>query len=273
MSSELMVTKGTGLEVWKSTDTVFINLQDGLDPEARKQAVRDTMAAAINIDDRLNLVSGELLYEVANNEYWKDWEFESFADYCESELNMRERKAKYLISIYSKFVIDLNLPTDILLELQWSKAKELISVINEDNWPDLIDGLNDLTVREVKEKVRGLKKAITDDSGGGDDDSSPEPDPITSRMSFNLSEDQAANIRTALELAGTMCGSDKTGNQLDLLSSDFLASSAGKGLDAAIDKLDFHIGTLSRVYGVKLVVESVDTDRYSELTESDSADE
>jgi hypothetical protein len=269
MSTDLIVTKGTGLEVWEKTETVFANLQDGLDPEQRKKAVRDTMVAAINIDDRLNLVSGELLYEVANNKYWQDWEFESFADYCESELNMRERKAKYLISIYNKFVIELNLPTDILLELQWSKAKELISVITEDNWPDLIDGLNDLTMREVKEKVRGIKLGIADESG--DDDSPPESDPITTRMSFNLSEEQANNIRIALDLAASMSGSDKTGNQLDLICSDFLASSVGKGLDAAIDKLDFHIGTLSRVYGVKLVVESVDTDRYSDLTE-ESAD-
>ena len=266
MSTELSVTRGTGLSVWQQTDTVFANLQEGLDPQDRKQAVRDTMAAAINIDDRLNLVSGELLYEVAANKYWEDWGFDSFADYCESELNMRERKAKYLISIYNKFVIELNLPADILLELQWSKAKELISVIDEDNWPELLDNLNELTVREVKEKVKRLKtKGLTDESG--DDDTPPESDPINTRMSFNLSEEQASNIRLALELAGTMTGSDKTGNQLDLICSDFLASSTGKGLDAAIEKLDFHIGTLSRVYGVKLVVESMSDDRYEKIAE------
>mgnify|MGYP003627560996 CR=1 FL=1 len=264
--TDLIVSTGRGLEVWKETNTVFTNLQEGLAPEDRKSQVRQTMAAAIGIDDRLNLVSGELLYEVAMNEYWRDWDFDTFAEYCESELNMRDRKAKYLISIYKKFVIELNLPKEILLDLQWSKAKELISVITEDNWPDLISDLNEMSVKEVKYMVKEMK--------GGDklEDSSTSSEDITERVVFNLSKEQAENISTALQLAGTMCGSDKTGNQLDLICSDFLASSAGEGLSGAIDKLDFHIKSLSRTFGVEIKIETVDSERYSELLESEESE-
>ena len=264
--TDLIVSTGRGLEVWEETSTVFTNLQEGLSPEERKSQVRQTMAAAIGIDDRLNLVAGELLYEVAHNEYWKDWEFESFAEYCEAELNMRDRKAKYLISIYDKFVIELNLPTEILLDLQWSKAKELVSVITEDNWADLISDLHEMTVKEVKSKVKEMKGVpkITDDSKSSED--------ISERVVFNLSKEQAENISTALGLAGTMCGSDKTGNQLDLICSDFLASSAGEGLAGAIDKLDFHIKSLSRTFGVEIKIETVDSERYAELLESEESD-
>ena len=264
--TDLIVSTGRGLEVWEETSTVFTNLQEGLSPEERKSQVRQTMAAAIGIDDRLNLVAGELLYEVAHNEYWKDWEFESFAEYCEAELNMRDRKAKYLISIYDKFVIELNLPTEILLDLQWSKAKELVSVITEDNWADLISDLNEMTVKGVKSKVKEMKGVpkITDDSKSSED--------ISERVVFNLSKEQAENISTALGLAGTMCGSDKTGNQLALICSDFLASSAGEGLAGAIDKLDFHIKSLSRTFGVEIKIETVDSERYAELLESEESD-
>lgn len=261
-TTELILTKGTGLEVWQETNTVFTNLQTGMSPVERRDTVRQVMATAINVDDRLNLVSGELLYEVIQNKYWKDWDFKSFADYCEAELNMRERKAKYLISIYDKFVIELDLPKDILLDLQWSKAKELVSVITEDNWPDLLDGLNEMTVREVKEKVRLLKgKSAPKDA---DDD-------ITERLTFNLSKEQADNIRAALAQAGSMSGSDKTGNQLDLICSDFLAGAAGEGLSGAIERLDHHLNALGRVYGVKIKVEDVDPERYAELFDGEKA--
>jgi hypothetical protein len=263
--TDLIVSTGRGLEVWEETNTVFTNLQDGLSPEERKAQVRKTMAAAIGIDDRLNLVAGELLYEVAQNEYWKDWEFESFADYCEAELNMRDRKAKYLISIYDKFVIKLNLPKEILLDLQWSKAKELVSVITEDNWVGLIDGLNTMTVKDVKFMVKEMKGVPRIKDGSDSED-------ITERVVFNLSKEQAENISTALGLAGTMVGSDKTGNQLDLICSDFLASSAGEGLSGAIDKLDFHIKSLSRTFGVEIKVETVDSERYSELLGSEETE-
>ena len=77
-TTELVVMDGRSFEVLAATgDSVFTNaLTVGMDPEERKEKVREVLQKAEQFADRLNLVQGELLYEVTNNQYWKDWKFE-----------------------------------------------------------------------------------------------------------------------------------------------------------------------------------------------------
>lgn len=285
-ATELVLTKGVGVDLWSDADSTFVPaLQDGMPLEERKEAVRKSMQATVAIDDKLNLVSGELLYEVTKNGYWKDWKFTaddgevrkfaSFEEYCEAELNMKRRKAFYLIAIYDKFVVELGLERDVLRRLEWSKAKEMTSIINSDNCEELMDKMGSMSVRQVKAYVaeaKGGGTALTDESSsteGGADTSEPE---VAVKMGFKLFPEQLENVKGALEAAKSMGAGDNANNQLDLICSEFLASSMGAGLEGAMMTLDACVKNLERTFSVKLELSEVDEERYKDLSEVPTPD-
>jgi len=267
---KLVLASGAAADIFGDSDSTFVPaLKEDMPLAQRKQAVRDTMKQAVMMDDRLNLVSGELLYETHKNEYWKEWVFEdvdtgemrgfvSFDEYVEAELDMKKRKAYYLISIYETFVVKLGLPTEVLRDLEWSKAKELVSVITTDNWVELLDKIKGLSVKKVQALVAELK-------GVGKAGGKKEPGEATVRISAVLHPDQAVNVQQALKLAEGMTGSDKVGNQLDLICSDFMAGSIGSGLTGALERVDLIIATVKRAFGVTLKVADVDAERMEAL--------
>lgn len=61
-----------------------------------------------------------------------------FQQYIEQELGVKYRKARYLISIYECFS-KLGLDEQRLSAMGWSKAKELVRVVNKDNFDALAD--------------------------------------------------------------------------------------------------------------------------------------
>lgn len=278
-AAEPVVTTGLSLEIFKEGASHFVPaLQKDMPLAERKVAVREVIRQSIQIDDKLQLVNGEMLYEVSKNKYWNEWEFAdpktgetrkfaSFDEYCEVELDMKRRKAYYLMSIYEKYVVELKLPNDILKDMEWSKAKELVSVITEDNWPDLIDKIGKMSVPEVKELVRTMKAAGTDGTSGATTPAEPD---TTVRMAFKLHPDQAENVKAALAIAESMSGSDKPGNQLDLICSDFLASAVGSGVEGALAKLEVVIKNVERAFGVTLELKGVDEARYAKLGTGES---
>jgi len=267
--TELVKITGVSSEVLGSEagGTFLPQLSEDMPLDQRKEVIRTSMKKAILVDDRLGLVQGELLYEVAKNGYWKEWtftdastgeirNFKTFDEYVEVELDMKRRKAFYLISIYEKFVVELSLPVEILQSLEWSKAKELIPVINAENWTELLDRIKDMSVKQVIEMAAELKGA----KAGTRADKEPT---TTVTLSFKLHPEQAENVTNALKVAETMTGSDKPGNQLDLICTDFVAGAVGAGLEGALGKLDVVIANVERAFGVKLEVKEVDAARFA----------
>ena len=272
-ATDIVVASGIGGDMYVEIDSVFAPvLKKDMPLDQRKQVVRETMKQAMAVDDRLNLVSGELLYEVSKNGYWKEWVFEesesgemrsftSFDEYCEVELEMKRRKAYYLIKIYDTFVVKLGLPTDILRELEWSKAKEVVDVINSENWLDLLDSVKDMTVKQVQSMVAEMKGITKGTKADGEVTT-------TVKMAFNFHPEQAENVQNALAIATTMTASEKPANNLDLICSDFVAGAAGMGLEGALGKLDIIISNVERAFAVKLSIVEVDSGRLEKLDDA-----
>ena len=269
-----IVVTGKALDVWTDAAATFVPaLRADMSPEERRQAVRDVAIKATTMDDRLNLVLGELLYEAAENGYYKEWinqetgkNFTTFEEYVEGELNIKKSKAHYLKKIYRVFVVDLDLPTDILRDIEWSKAKELTEVVTKDNAAELLAKCRTMTVKQVKEMVSQLL---------GKPSPSPSsvtaPDDTNIRMPFVLAPEQAENVKAALKVAESMTGSDKSGNNLDLICTDFLAGAGGGGLAGVMASLDRNVQSLERAYGIKLEVAGHDQERYDALKAAEAA--
>jgi len=278
-AGELILARGVGMDIWRDTASTFVPiLKADMPLEQRREAVRQVIDQSQQIDDRLNLVAGEMLYEVSVNEYWRGWEFvdadgnereyKNFEEYCVEEANMQKRKAYYLISIYRVFCVDLEIPVDVLRDLEWAKAKELAKgktpVINQDNWEELLEKIKGMSVRQVKEMVKAMR--------GGDTAPSPDREKFN-RLTFNVNDEQLKVVNDALELAGTMSDSDKPGWLLELICADFAASSAGVGKEAGLIKLDIAKRNLERAFGVKLDIVDVDSERYAGVGEGGEDDD
>ena len=279
--TELVLAKGIASDMWADAASTFIPiLRQDMPLAERKDAIRQVMVQSMTIDDKLNLISGELLYEVNKNGYWKEWTFvdkaggkdetrpyATFEEYCDLELNMKKRKALYLVSIYEKFVVELDLPKEILRDLEWSKAKELVGIITAENAADLMDKIGTMTLKQVIDMAKAMKTSAATSGTSG---ATAEPVDIR-RLTFKLTPEQEENVNGALKLAESMTGSDKPGNQLDLICSEFTAGAVGMGLEGATAKLDLIIANVQRAFGVTLSVSGMDEARYAAIDKSDKA--
>lgn len=275
----MIVSRGIGIDVWKDVDSVFVPLlKKSMTDEERRTAVREVVRRVGAVDDKLNLVAGEMLFEVHSNEYWRDWitvdeesgeerPFKSFSEWCETEANMRERKAYYLLSIYRVFCVELDIPLSVLRDLEWPKASLLAAgrppIITADNWEELLTKIKTMTAPQVREMVRLMRggASVSSAATGGREAEPPARatgDDLSIRRTFVLTKEQALTVDESLRLAGSMAASDKPGWLLELICADFLASSAGAGPKGALIKLDMARRCLERAFGVRMEIVEID---------------
>lgn len=273
---KLIVTSGIGAEVLQSGLATIPQLNDTMTTEERRDTIRVALTVIMELPDRAEVMAGEQLYEVRENEYWKAWiipdpdtgenrPYASFEEYADLELGIKRRKAYYLCSIYEKFVVELGLGVDVLTGLEWSKAKELLNVITVENHTELIDKLGSMTVKQVQDMVKEMQGKKPKDSEASEGET-------THRLSFTLSQEQLDSINGALTLAKSMCGSDKPGAALDLICMEFVASSSEEGLEGAMASLSSVIKNIQRAYSVELDIKEMDTDRYAEVADTSEAE-
>lgn len=257
---EPVVVTGVSLAVLGNSD--FGELSADLDPEERKVAVRGVLEKSAKVEDRLKLVQGELLYEVTENGYWRDWTFtdEDGAErtfltpeeYFQEEVGMSRRTAYYIISIYRKFVVELELDEDLLKGMEWSKAKEVVSLIEADNAKEIFDKISGMSVSQVKKWVKEEKSGATSTAGASGTSSAATG--TTQTKSFKLSDEQVETLESALEIAEKITGSDKPAANLDAICTEYISSAMSSGSVDVVVELDKMIESISRTFGVTVEV-------------------
>lgn len=277
LSTDLVEVEGITLDLWKNSDSTFVPvLKKDMPLAQRTEAVREVTKQVTHMGDRLHAVLGEMLYEISKNKYWEDWtftdelgdtrKFKSFEEYLESECEVSRRTAFYYISVYEKFVIELGIPAERMRDLEWSKAKEVTDIIDLDNWDDVLKKIGTMSVKAVRDYVRETKGISSPSS------STPEPDTFK-RISFKLAPSQYENVEKALGIAESMTGSEKSGNQLDLICTGFVAEAPGMGLGSSLVKLDQIITSIERAFAVKLELTEASDERYKDLDGLDKSSE
>jgi len=269
MTDEMTIPSGAGLQLFGDGQSPLPKLRDDMSLDQRKEAVRDASKKIVFVDDKLQIAQGELLWEIKENNYWKTWEyaedhpFKTFDDYVDRELAMGRRKAYYLVGIYSKLVVDLGLPLEVLRGLEWSRAKELVPVINEDNWQELLKKIEGMSVSAIKDMVKDMRD---------------DPDtPTMVKKVFNFHPDQACTVQAALEAANEISPSESPAVHMDMICVEFLANNLTSGLSGALVKISDVIDMMERAYGVKLEIKEM-SEEYAkafgeEIDEGDSDDD
>ena len=185
-------------------------------------------------------MAGPLL-EIRENEYYKDWNFSSFADYCEFEVGMKPRRAVYLTDVW-KMKTELKIPETELKAIGWTKAKELVSSATKDNIKELLQLAKDNSTRELHEEMQKRnQKGLVVAAGRK----------ILARLTFTMDESEADVITSALDAAKEVYDTDNGTSALESICQFWLQENE----EAAPPSIDSIIKYVKNVFNVTLVEE------------------
>ena len=208
---------------------------------SREKIVREKLAEVKDGIETGYLDLSELLSEAYHKEFHLVWGFETFEKYCQAELDMAYRRAMYLVDIWDK-VKSLDLPRTRVAKLGWSKMKEVAAVVTKKNAEALLKKAENMTVKELKEHTRTMRRT---DFGGKGGTRGPE----TKAWSFRLGESESKVVEDAITEAKKMMETDSVGVAIEGICSEWLTYKGGHPEAAALE--DF-ISYLERMYPVKI---------------------
>lgn len=270
------------------TDKEIITVDAQLVPEENKMKIKEAQALRVEVVELKNDIEltyyrlGEKLKRVFDCTLedgvplWKSWGFASFDDYCERELGFRERKAYYLLDVFSAVEKGPLSEADVE-RLGWTKAATLAplvkkGIITQDNvgeWMEKTDGksfneLRDMAsnaktkaaqiAHEVRNSASGtnvdaeIKKAVGKISV--EDVSLPQKSPdMVHIFRVGLHEDQWKVWQNALQKAKDITGSDKDAWLVECIGTAFLAEC----LNGREDMLKTLLLRIEEAYGVSIM--------------------
>lgn len=199
--------------------------------------VRKKVKVLVQNVDESYMDLGRLLFRVHAGHYWSDWGFEDFGAYVAEELGFEERKAKYLLAIWKRFRVDLGVPASKLKRIGWSKAKELLPVVDEKNYEEWLDKARTMKVRDLQKAVQKKRGKKTGSEGE-----------TFHSLNLKFSDDQWSNVETAMEQAASEADSDKKGHLIDLICTEYLSGKIPAG-----KKLPWMLKNIERSFGVEVI--------------------
>jgi hypothetical protein len=201
--------------------------------------------------------------------------YKSMKEYLQNEVAYSERKAHYLTDIYDKFEEELGV-LDKVKSVGWTKLKELVDVVNKDNYEDWYEHAQENSVRDLQKLVKEEKIRL-----GLVDIPSPEglETEQTKRVPLSFFPDQLNNFNQALAMAREVQDTDNKSELVNLICLDFIASnqelaSADVGMEALLHKMEEQLGVRMVVFQDDEMVYGKDTlDSISNQYEEEEAAE
>ena len=183
------------------------------------------------------LVLAKDLAEVHDKEYYLDYGFKTFADYAEEELETKYRKAMYFVEIWKR-TKGLGLAPAKMKKIGWTKMKEIVGVMTEDNADELMELAESKSTKEVTSVVRTDYKEKT-----------PREERTSfTKLSLKMSVEEADVITSAIEE-----GKKATESENDVTALEYICMEWMQERDeAAPPSLKSLIAYAKAVYGVSL---------------------
>ena len=211
------------------------------------------LTAAAIIDDSYQSLA-KLLHETYDNAYYIRWGYDNFKEYCETELGVQYRKARYLVGI-AQVIKDLSIAWEDVEGVGWTKMRTLIPILKEQGIVgDWFDIAKNYSVKELEALVKDAKLGFDITAVGGD---------RIVTLTFNMTPEQSEIITEALDSAKKV--SETTDNVLALeqMAYDYVM---GQGEVEKVS-LEALIKFAEKAYGVQLGV--LDREDVSEMMEEE----
>ena len=195
-----------------------------------------------------------VLREVHDNDYYREWGFDSWKEYVEQEVDIHIRKAQYLVKLQSWFDGMTPAIQKWIRALGWTKARMLMHVVTQENAQDWKNRVADKTVSEIKEMLEGDKDSEGEDGAVSESGSSETPDDKSHKFKATLMGTQWETVQSALEKAKEAGETDKDGQALSLICVDYLATNTN--ILTRTDMMEQY----EKIWGVKLIAVELSTE-------------
>lgn len=196
------------------------------------------------------------LHDVYINAYYTSWGFNSFVDYIELEVGMNKRKAQYLVSIQDWFGKMNPQVQTFVKEIGWTKAKELVGKVDNNNASEMIPRLEGKSYRELMNTLN-----VAEESSSDQDPINDVVEDKPTKVSFALFEDQKKNVDQALEVARDIASSDSNNHALDMICLEFISSHQ-------MSTVDEYLAGVERLLNLKLIAYDKSKDQIAYGTET-----
>lgn len=224
--------------------------------QTHDEEVREQLKEIVTQVEESYIDLARLLAETYHKEFYLAWGFDTFEKYCEEELDFQYRKAMYFVEIWDK-TKSLNIPKSKLTKLGWTKLKDLVTVMDEENAKEWIEKASDMTTREVTDAVKITKRA---------DPTANAVVPSITTMTLRMGESEANIILEAIEEAKRICESDNAIVALEMICQDWMVE---KGVGSQRRSIHDHVRYLEQTYGVSINVGSKKSSKKKEVEDED----
>jgi hypothetical protein len=181
------------------------------------------------------------LAEAYDKDYAPVFGYSNFAEFVETELDMKYRSAYYMVEI-AHVVTKIGIAPEQVNRIGWSKMKSIASYIQEkpeeaDKYLEMAETLSSAKLQEaLKSEVKFTEGK---DASGH-----------TLRLSMKLDGDAASIVNDALALAYGDIGREDTALAIQHITSEWMVA---RGSTPSGASLEDWIKYLEKAYGVKLV--------------------
>jgi hypothetical protein len=191
------------------------------------------------------------LYVIKGCKDYEKWGHDTFIDYVEKELGIEERTVFYWFSIIDKFYKE-GIPEAEWREVDWTKLRMIIPVVNKANHKKLIADARDKSRPQLMHQVKCIKEGKKDEDG-----------PVMEMLTFSVTLDEKKIIQKALEAASKIAQNDRPAHLLEMICMHFLA-------DAPETRKEEFLKLISKIeekFFIKTVVISKDNPGWKEMFE------
>ena len=154
-----------------------------------KECLEDSAMMEWRLGGVLHHVRESKAYEALSDSYVGKGGFER---YCVNDLGVHYRKARYLINIYVEFT-NAGIGANELARIGWTKARNLVKVIDEENAQELLTLAENNTVDSLIDEIKIMEEDADPNA------TAPAKETVKKMsMKFNYYEDQASFIASSL---------------------------------------------------------------------------
>jgi len=142
---------------YKEDGTAIVNLR-----RKRAEEIKEKILQLRKEIDRDYYQIAGLLHEIWSENLYQDLGYSTFKEFSEEVVGFKERKARYLVAVYKWIEIDAGFRDtewdkaikNRLIEVGWSKLKELVGVITRSNADEWVAKAEMLSLEELKQEVK-----------------------------------------------------------------------------------------------------------------------
>lgn len=285
----------------------------GNDYPLQPEDIRDRIKELIGNIGRNFFELGQHIYEVKHRELYLDWGHGSWVEYCETEVGVGKRTAENWMSIWEKLCQKLGYTWNEVEHIGWSRLSRVVPMIetkrDANRWLKKAEQHSkrelETLVRRERQSLKGdqpeeprppverishdLEEELRDSHQTVDvpfvnpntihhetidyEDDSGEKIPLH-EFKVYLFPEQWTTVQSAMDRAAQLGNTEKPGQMLHLISTEFNTTYASDGDGGLIHRLEYHRQELEKLYGVEIeitVPEGSELRRMSRLPEKSTA--